>query len=146
MARVDLDALKRARAEAQKEPNEFVFGGKVFTLPFEMPLDFLEALLDVESLAKGKGGLKVSDLPKLRNLLAPVLDGQAEEFFALHPAVEDYVAIIESIGEMYVGASAGESSASGSSSKTTMKSSRQPSRKSTPRSRPSPTSSGAKSA
>lgn len=145
--RADLDALKRARAEAQKEPNEFVFGGEVFTLPFELPLDFLEVLLDAEELINANGGaLKIQDLPKLKGLAQPLLDGQAEKFFALHPSPQDYIELFQLIGQVAGGGSLGESSASGPSSEITTKTSRPASRKSTRQKPRSPSSSSAKTA
>jgi hypothetical protein len=131
--KIDLDALKRARIEAEEEPHELVFGGKTFTLPpvREVPVEFLEALDDAGKSTDG-GILKVKDLGKLRNIMRPVLNGQADEFFACMPSAADYAAAIQGLSDLYIGGAPGEAEASGSSSKNTGKTLRQPSRKSTP--------------
>jgi len=135
---IDLDALKAARAEQKEETHELIFGGKTFVLPLEMPLEFLEALADVQRVTDPKTGIPMAELHRLRQILVPVLDGQAEEFFKALPSEEDYTAAIQGLSQIYLGAGTGEPQASGASSKTTSRRSRPPSPKSTQESDPSP--------
>lgn len=112
-----LDEARRARAEKQGPAKRFEFGGKRFTLPPEIPFSFSDAL------ARGdwRGGISA------------LLDGQADQFFAVEPPVtnDDLEEFAKRIADVYTGRSPGESSASRSSSKRTTKGSRQRSSAST---------------
>jgi hypothetical protein len=113
-----LKDARRARAEKQGEPKHFEHtDGKVYDLPVELPFTFSEALLEA----------------KWREAVAILLNGQAESFFAVEPALtnEDLQAFAEGISEVYVGGTPGESPASRSRSTNTGQSSRPRSKRST---------------
>lgn len=46
MARIDLDAKRAARAEADKTPHELVLGGETFQVPAHMPLEVIDLMTD----------------------------------------------------------------------------------------------------
>lgn len=48
MTRLDLDAKRAARSEAENSPHEVVFGGEVFALPPRMPLECLDLMKEGE--------------------------------------------------------------------------------------------------
>lgn len=96
--RIDLDAAKAARMEAAGEPHIFVFGGKEFELPHELPVRF--------------GYLIIDDVEEAMRC---VLDGQADEFWALEPSNQDISELLMQFRAVY-GIGPGESSASAGSS------------------------------
>lgn len=115
MATIDLDAAARARQETRGDPPTFEFHGRTFTLPAELDLETGELI----------------DSGKFRDGYSQLLDGQAEDFFALRPTFDDLVELGKQIALVYAGLLQGESQASGSSSTNGSKSSRRPSRRTT---------------
>jgi hypothetical protein len=97
--RVDLDAARAARAEADGEAREFVLGGEVFALPAEIPWETSERFTAGDVM----GGLVI--------LLGPE---QSERLRSVGPSVQDIEALAGAIGELY-GISQGESQASAGS-------------------------------
>lgn len=92
MTRIDLDAARKARAEALGEPLVVVFGGEEFTLPAEKPFDFalnlaygrvpeaVESLLDPDDVTRFfKRDRPVAERPTMPDILA-LIDGVAEHF------------------------------------------------------------------
>lgn len=92
MSRIDLDAARRARAEAVGEPLVVVFGGEEFTLPAEKPFDFsmylargfvyeaIDALLAPDDVARfWRRDRPPAERPTLDDVTA-LLDGVAEHF------------------------------------------------------------------
>ena len=111
MARLDLDSARAARAEKQEE---FViaFGGRDYTLPAEMPLEFAEHLVNVQ----------------LRAAMATLLDDEdLDEFMAAKPSLDD----VAELAQAYGFSGLGESRASRSSSPNGSRSSRPTSRRTT---------------
>lgn len=96
---IDLDAARTARAEVSGEPVVLRFGGRDFTLPPEMPLDF--------AFHASQGDLREA----VATLLAPK---DVKAFLALRPSFEDYGALVDGATRVY-GTDAGESPASPSS-------------------------------
>lgn len=97
MARLDLDAKRAARSEAENTPHTVVLGNEEFTLPPRLPLAFLDHLTSLEFA------------PAMRVLL-----GDRWEAFAAHqPDLEDLMAIAEvyGVGD-FLGATASVSPAS----------------------------------
>lgn len=95
MIEFDLDAARAARTEAQREPKVFLFGGRKFELPVELPAEFSYILTDDTKEA-------------FRFLLADDFD----DFWGLRPSGDDLQALLAWLVGAY-GASVGESSASG---------------------------------
>ncbi len=95
--RVDLDAARRARDEAKRNPHTIVFGGEEFVLPPMMPIEVVIAA------AENRFGDMVRDL----------FAEQYEAFMALKPDMLDLDAITK---ELYGFSSVGESKASADSS------------------------------
>lgn len=92
---IDLDAARAARAELAGPAPTVKFGGKILTLPVEMPLDF--ALLAAAE--------------KFRDAIGALLGDQADVFFGMAPSIQDVFALIEMASSVY-GLSVGESEAS----------------------------------
>lgn len=93
----DLDAARAARLEAKGEPRLFVFGGRKFELPPELPAEFAYLLDDAKEA--------------LRYLLSDGFD----DFWAQRPSREDLTDLVGWITKTY-GTSQGESPASDGSS------------------------------
>lgn len=106
MAKVNLDAVRAARSEAQQEPHEVEFGGETFLFTPEMPLEFAELLANARLSSA------------VRVLLVNGAD--LDRFLALKPLVSD----MEAIASLYGMGSLGESTASAESSKNTSNGSR----------------------
>jgi hypothetical protein len=109
----DLDELKALRLEESGEPRGFIFGGKEFELPAEMPWAF--------AWSASKGDFDAG-------MIALLGSAQGRRFLDLNPSAKDIEAIATEVAKVYAAGSPGESSASSSSSKTTSKSSRRPSK------------------
>lgn len=107
MTRVDLDAARKARAEALGEPLVVVFGGEEFTLPAEKPFDF------TMYLARGYV------YEAIDSLFAP---DDVARFWrrdrppSERPATPDVSALLEAVAEHFGAETPGESPASPSSS------------------------------
>lgn len=92
--------MRLAREEKLgKKRSAIKFGGKRFTLPAELPLDF------ASSLTKGDPEAAIR----------AVLNGKADEFLALGPTYGDFADLANAIAEHYTGVPLGNSSASTSS-------------------------------
>ena len=114
MARIDLDAARRAR---KGEEHTVAFGGGEFTLPPEPP--FAVAPLAVEGDIDG--------------MIKAMLGDQYEDFMTLKPSLLDVTTLLEQAFELYGFSDMGESLASAGSSKTTSSRSRPTSNGSTTR-------------
>jgi hypothetical protein len=114
---IDLNALKRARAEQNGETHTLLWGEYRFELPHELPLEFSDA----------------AQANDVRGLITATLgETQAEQFFTVPDVtLQDAEAFLEEITKLYTGRSRGESSASARSSRRTSPASRQPSSGST---------------
>lgn len=97
---IDLDAARAARAEVAGEQAAPVikFGGRDFRLPNEMPFEFAELCHD----------------GKIRDGLVVLLNGQADDFFALQPTLGDIETLANGVAGLY-GVDLGKSAASSSS-------------------------------
>ena len=96
---IDLASARAARAEAAAEPVTLKWDDETsFTLPAEMPADFL--LLAQEG--------------NLRGAVAALMGEQADAFFALRPSMDDITALAELAGDAY-GMKPGEAPASADS-------------------------------
>lgn len=86
---IDLDAARReraaARSEADSEPVVLRLGGRDYTLPVEMPVDF--ALL-------GQAG-------DLRGAVIALLGDVADSFFASTPSVDDLNSLVRIANDVY---------------------------------------------
>lgn len=97
MANIDLDAMRRARAETRgEEQGTVTFGGETFELPAELPFTFGDHLMAGE----------------LRAALKDVLGDQLEAFLVHGPSYDDFRALTDAITLHYTGKTPGESSAS----------------------------------
>lgn len=96
--RIDLDAARRARAEARQDTHEFVFDGETFGLPAEMPLEFAYLLED-----------------DVKDALRCLLGEQFDKFWACGPTKDDFRELASHFREVY-GFGRPESSASKASS------------------------------
>jgi hypothetical protein len=100
---IDLDAARAARAELNGEHSVVRFGGEMFDLPAECPLDFILALND--------------DEPK--TAVEALVGEQWERFWAHRPSREDIRELARGVADAYgLGGGMSESPASGGSSKT----------------------------
>lgn len=97
--RVDLDAARKAREEAQGEPSVVVLGGREFTLPPSPPAAFLVGL----------GRLQKGDLSGTEEALQSLFGDQVDDILRLGLEIEDLGPIVN---EAY-GIDLGEASASG---------------------------------
>lgn len=85
MTRVDLDAVRRARAEATKaEPPVVVFGGRDHTLPAVLPASVLVAV----------GRMQTGDLSGLRDALDVLFGDAVDEVLRGGFDVEDLAAVL----------------------------------------------------
>lgn len=100
MGELDLDAARAARAEAHGEAPTVVLGGETFTLPAELPMQYVWTLVEGEDI----DALKV------------LFDGQLDRFLAAGPTREDILALIAGVPKLYGLASQGELPASAGSS------------------------------
>lgn len=105
---IDLDAARAARAEALGEPLVVRFGGEEFTLPAEVPYDYLALLASGDPRAA------------INALLG---EAEAPRFWQQRPSVGDMRVLMEGIEEA-AGLKEGEAPASGSSSNGTSRRSR----------------------
>lgn len=121
MGEINLDAARAARVEAGETKHTVRFGGKKFVLPSELPIEFMVAL--GESTTRG--------WPALIEGLRLLLDGQFDDFYALHPTADDMEVLSEGIAKQYLGTDLPNSSTSGASSKRTSSRSRRTSSAST---------------
>lgn len=96
---LNLDAARAARDEVRGEAPKVIFGGETFTLPAELPMDYVWTLGE-------------DDMATLKTLF----NGQLDRFKALKPTREDLLALIAGVPKLYGLASEGESSASAGSS------------------------------
>lgn len=95
---IDLDAKRIARQEAAGELVTVRLGGQDFTMPAELPVDFSE----------------LAQQGRIRDAITLLFNGQADDFFAKNPTVDDIKAMVEGAAELY-GLKVGESTASGNS-------------------------------
>ena len=107
--KIDLDAAKAARREANGEAPTVVFGGKEYELPVELPFEVATSMagLDEESIKADPSlvGEKI-------NAVVSILFGTSvEEFMGGAPSMNDLMALIEGLSGVY-GLDAGESQAS----------------------------------
>jgi hypothetical protein len=100
MGELDLDAARAARAEARGEPPTVTLGGETFTLPVEIPMRYIWALVEGDDM----DALKV------------LFNGQLDRFLATEPSGQDIVALVAGVPKLYGMASQGESPASAGSS------------------------------
>ena len=99
MTELDLDAARAARAEARAENPTVKFGGEVFKLPAELPMEFIWLLVEGEE----------------RKALDCLFSDDLERFCRQQPSREDIMAFFAGIRDLY-GLNQGESSASAGSS------------------------------
>lgn len=111
--KIDLDAARAARREAAKEVPSVVIGGKEIALPVEMPYGVSEAMVgfDEKDIKKNPQAIKAV----AENILRALLGDDYDTFLAARPSVEDLVALIGAIPEIYGVESLGESQASAAS-------------------------------
>lgn len=83
---IDLDAARKARAEAAGDAPTLIFGGRTIALPNELPALFLDHIA-AERLTEA-----------LRTILAAE---DLEHIFAQNLSVEDLVALSEGIADVY---------------------------------------------
>lgn len=89
---INLDEIKAARSEKAGDPITVTFSGEEFTLPAEMPFEF------VDRMAAGDlgGGAKA------------LFGDQYDRFIALGPSMTDFTDLAERVSDLY-GASLGDS-------------------------------------
>jgi hypothetical protein len=105
MTTIDLDKAKAARAEATGERHTFTWQGDTYTLPPELPVEFLEA---TGAMARGN---PPDIMAMARSLFAD--EPTWEKFRAGDPTANDVVELLNVVGQLYGFGSLGESLASG---------------------------------
>lgn len=105
----DLDAARAARAEQNGEHPTVKFGGKVFTLPVEMPYTIVESINEMNAAQIAGDGYTVT--LKLSAIAKDLFGEQYQEFLEFRPSMLDMSALLENVAPLY-GLSAGESQAS----------------------------------
>lgn len=104
---------RAARAEVNGEEKTFAVGGKMFTLPQELPWDISDRMADA-----------MGPMPRVRPLMAALLNGQMAEFDSLGLTQPDLDILVDQLFPFLMGVSLPESSASSSSSADTSSPSR----------------------
>lgn len=110
--RIDLDAARAARREAEQDPPVIVLDGEDFTLPIELPFEIAG---DLGKLFAAKG-----DKDKLAELAGQVvplivkglLGDDHDRFMEHRPSFDDLIVLLEGMAVAYGLADVGESSAS----------------------------------
>lgn len=105
---VDLDALRAARREANKEAPAVTLGGQRFELPIELPLGAVAALGRMFSHEDDPGILGEETLNVVRELLGD----QYDDFMSHRPSMEDLEAMLNAVMPEYGFETPGESPAS----------------------------------
>ena len=105
MARIDLDAAKRAR---KGETVVVEFGGREFELPPEPPFEVAPKAVEGD----------------IDGMVRAMLGDQYDDFMACKPSLMDVTTLLEQAFELYGFSDMGESLASASSSKSTSSRSR----------------------
>lgn len=98
--RLDIDAARAARLEAEGEPHELVFAGETYTVPAEAPFRF------VHYLARGQTG----------PCLASVFGEDGWTTIAKQASREDVAEIVDQLLAVWGMGDTGEQQASGDSS------------------------------
>lgn len=99
MARIDLDAVRKAREEKQGDPHELVLGGKSFSVPAAAPAAFLVGL----------GRLQRGDMGGLEEALAALFPDDLAEILKLGLDLQDLEPLVAGV----YGIELGEAPASG---------------------------------
>lgn len=84
---IDLDAKRRARATARNvdDPPTFTLTGRTYTLPHEVPADFLDHLT----------------ANRLRQAFEALLGDQFDTFWADKPSIDDLRALADAMAVLY---------------------------------------------
>jgi hypothetical protein len=129
---IDLDAARAERAaaknEKEKKAPELKFGGVVFELPPELPLDVVFDLKKLSDATKAKDGSAITE--SLLHAMRVLVGDRYDEFMTVRPSINDLVVIVEGIPGEY-GLGLGNVSASPKPSKTTTGRSKRPSKPAT---------------
>ncbi len=115
MSTIDLDQLRAARREGLGGPVTARFGGEMFALPPELPVEALEHLAALAAAVEGGDRGAVAAAGPLLALFRTLLGEDWPRFAAKRPSLEDMLALLDAAMPAY-GGSAGESPASGDSS------------------------------
>lgn len=116
MGRLDLDAARAARAEAEGEPHVVVLDGQEFTMPPEMPAQFALHVME-GNIFKG-----------LEALFGP---DQYAVFSKIVYSIDDLLELADGVANLYGFENVGEALASRRSSRNSGKPSRPTSKRST---------------
>ncbi len=117
MGTIDLDSLRAARREVEKEAPTVTFEGVEFTLPVEMPFAVIDAITRMgrnevdEDDEEAKKRANADATRAMGDIARSLFGKQYKEFLELGPSNDDINAILENISELY-GTDAGESQAS----------------------------------
>jgi len=113
---INLDESRIARREEMGEQPTLTFGGKVYQLPVELPLEAVSALsaLAKAGLDQDGAGVTAAMLATLKGLVG----NRYDEFMENSPSIQDLAALVEGIPAEY-GIGLPESSASEEPSEST---------------------------
>lgn len=110
--RIDLDAARAARREAEQQAPSVVLDGEEFVLPIEMPFEIasdLGRLLNAKDDAQQLAAIAGEVVPKI---VEGLLGDEYERFMSHRPSFEDLTAFLDGIAGAYGLGNVGESSAS----------------------------------
>lgn len=112
--RIDLDAARAARREAQGEAPVVVIDGKELKLPVELPFEVAEGLsaFSDEAIRLDPAGSATA----LHRVLGLLLGPAHDEFMAASPSINDVMMLLDGLVKSYGLEDLGESRASAASS------------------------------
>lgn len=93
MKKLNLDAARAARREAMGETPSFVFGGREFALPAELPF---AVVLDMRELSSADGDT-AAQAAAIASVVKHLLGDEHDAFMALSPSIEDLEALIDGV-------------------------------------------------
>lgn len=108
--KIDLDAARAARREANAEVPVLVLNGQEHALPAELPFEVAELLsgLDPESVKTDPAAAA----DRVGRILEAMLGDAHEAFLASKPSIDDILALVDGLAEAYGLEDLGESQAS----------------------------------
>lgn len=110
MAKINLDAARAARREAEQEAPIVTLGGKDYELPVELPFEVAEhfAALAIAKERKDEAAMAAGVIQVVKSLLGDHFDS----FMKSRPSIDDLLALVEGLTEAYGVEDVGESQAS----------------------------------
>lgn len=108
--KIDLDAMRAARMEAQgEEVPSVVFNGTTFDLPAELPFAVVEATVRLQRASETDDNAAAAEV--VSDVAKALFGERFKEFLDMKPSMNDVTALLEGVAPAY-GTSSGESPAS----------------------------------